>query len=116
LSQEGKRKIQCGYKYLFSFLVLTAALAAPSVMSAGAKPQDNGRQEEHHRDDNDRKRFYDRHHKDSHNWNENEDRSFRTYLGERHREYHPFVELKVKEQSAYWNWRHRHPDHDHDGR
>jgi hypothetical protein len=37
------------------------------------------------------------------------------YLGERHREYHPFVELKVKEQRGYWNWRHRHPDHDHNG-
>jgi len=26
------------------------------------------------------------------------------------------VELKVKEQRAYWNWRHAHPDHDHEGR
>jgi hypothetical protein len=106
--------MQRGYQYLFSFFVLSAALAAPSAMNARAKPQDNGRQEEHRRDDNNR--FYDRQHKDYHNWNDNEDRSFRVYLGERHREYHPFVELKVKEQSAYWKWRHRHPDHDHDGR
>jgi hypothetical protein len=34
------------------------------------------------------------------------------YLGERHHEYHPFVELKVRDQRAYWNWRHHHPDHD----
>ena len=67
-------------------------------------------------DDNDRNRVYDREHKDYHNWNDNEDRSYRVYLGERHREYHPFVELKVKEQRQYWNWRHRHPDHDRDGR
>ena len=108
--------MQRGYQYLFSFFLLSAALAAPSAMNAAGKPQDNGRQEEHRRDDNDRNRFYDRQHKDYHNWDDNEDRSFRVYLGERHREYHPFVELKVKEQSAYWNWRHRHPDHDHDGR
>jgi hypothetical protein len=111
LSQE-EDDMQRGYQYLFSFFVFTAALAAPSVMSAAAKPQDNGRQEEHRRDDNDRNRFYDRQHKDYHNWDDNEDRSYRTYLGERHREYRPFVEIRVKEQSAYWKWRHRHPDHD----
>lgn len=115
LSQE-ENEMKCGYKYLFSFFVLTGALAVPSAMNAVPKPQDNGRQEEHHRYDNDHNRFYDSHHKDYHNWNDNEDRSFRVYLGEKHREYHPFVELKVKEQNAYWNWRHHHPDHDHDGR
>jgi hypothetical protein len=108
--------MQLGYRYLFSFLVLTAALAAPSVMKAGAKPQGQGRQEEHRRDDNDRNRFYDRDHRDYHNWNDNEDHSYRLYLGQRHREYRPFAEMKQREQRAYWNWRHRHPDHDHDGR
>jgi hypothetical protein len=114
--EPGGNQMQSGYKYLFSFFVLAGALAAPSAMNAGPRPQDNGRQEERRRDDNDRNRFYDRHHKDYHNWDDNEDRSFRVYLGERHREYHPFVGLKVKEQDAYWNWRHHHPDHDHDGR
>jgi len=115
-SSQEENEMQSGHKYLFSSFVLAAALAAPSLMNAAAKPQDNGRQEEHRRDDNDRNRFYDRQHKDYHNWNDNEDRSFRVYLGERHREYHPFVELRVNEQDAYWKWRHRHPDHDHDGR
>jgi hypothetical protein len=104
-----------GYQYLFSFFVLSAALAAPSAIRA-AQPQDNGRQEEGRRDDKDRNRVYDRDHRDYHNWDDNEDRSYRVYLGERHREYHPFVEIRVKEQRAYWNWRHHHPDHDHDGR
>jgi hypothetical protein len=102
--------MQRSYQYIFSFFVLSAALAAPSAMNAAGRPQDNGRQEENHN------RVYDRDHKDYHNWDDNEDRSYRVYLGERHREYHPFVELKVKEQRAYWNWRHAHPDHDHDGR
>jgi Ni/Co efflux regulator RcnB len=104
--------MQRGYRYLFSFFVLTAALAAPSAMNAAGKPQDNGRQEEHRRDDNDRNRVYDRDHRDYHNWDANEDHSFRVYLGERHREYRPFAEMKQREQRAYWNWRHRHPDHD----
>jgi hypothetical protein len=41
-----------------------------------------------------------------------EDRSYRHYLGEKHKEYRPFTETKPKEQTAYWNWRHSHPDHD----
>jgi len=105
--------MQRSYQQAFSFFLLSAALAAPSAMKAAGQPQDNGRQEEQHRNDN---RVYDRQHKDYHNWDDNEDRSFRVFLGERHKEYHPFVELKVKEQNAYWNWRHSHPDHDHDGR
>ena len=108
--------MQRSYQYIFSFFVLSAALTVPSAMNAAGQPQDNGRQEENRRDDKDHNRVYDRDHKDYHNWDDNEDRSFRIYLGEKHREYHPFVELKVKEQRAYWNWRHTHPDHDHDGR
>jgi len=115
LSQE-EDDMKRRYQYLFSFFVLTSAMAAPSVMNAGPKPRDNGRQEEHRRDDNDRNRFYDRNHRDYHNWDDNEDRSFRVYLGERHREYRPFAEMREKEQRAYWKWRHRHPDHDRDGR
>ena len=104
------------YQYFLGSFFLTAVLAAPTAISAAAKPQDNGRQEENHRNDKDHDRFYDRDHKDYHNWDDNEDRSYRVYLSERHREYRPFVEIKVKEQRAYWNWRHSHPDHDHDGR
>lgn len=45
-------------------------MAAPSAMMAATRPQDSGRQEEHRRDDNDRSRFYDRDHRDYHNWND----------------------------------------------
>jgi Ni/Co efflux regulator RcnB len=115
LSQE-EDDMHRGYRYFFSSLFLTAALAAPSAISAAARPQDNGRQEENHRDDKDKNRVYDRAHKDYHNWDGNEDRSYRQYLGEKHRDYRPFSETKPKEQTAYWNWRHSHPDQDHNGR
>jgi len=104
------------YRYFLNAVILTAALAAPSAMNAAARTQDNGRQEEHHRDGDDRNRFYDRDHRDYHQWNDNEDHSYRIYLGERHREYHPFVEIREKERRDYWKWRHRHPDHDRDDR
>jgi uncharacterized protein YecT (DUF1311 family) len=103
-----------GHRYLFSSLLLTAALAAPTAMSAATRPQDNGRQEEHRRDDNDHNRFYDRSHNDYHNWDDNENRFYRQYLTEKHKTYRAFAEVKQKDQRAYWNWRHNHPDHDHE--
>lgn len=83
-----------GHRYLFSSILLTAAIAPATAMMAATRPQDNGWQEEHRRDDNDRNRFYDRDHRDYHNWNNNEDHSYRLYLGERHREYRPFAEMR----------------------
>jgi hypothetical protein len=112
-SQEGSN-MRSGYRYFFSSVFLTAALAAPAAISYAAGGQDNGRQEEHR--DNDHNRVYDREHGDYHNWDGNEDRVYRQYLVERHRAYRPFVEIKVRDQRAYWNWRHSHEDHDHDGR
>jgi len=114
-------KMHRGYRYLFSSLIVTAALAAPAAIQAAAKPQENGRQEEQRHeeqrhDENERSRVYDRSHNDYHNWDDREDHSYRVYLTQRHREYHPFIELREREQRAYWNWRHSHPDHDHDGR
>jgi Ni/Co efflux regulator RcnB len=116
ISSQEEDHMHSSYRHFLSAFFLTAALAAPTAINAATRPQDNGRQEENHRDDKDRNRVYDRDHKDYHNWNDNEDRSYRLYLGERHREYRPFAEVKQKEQRAYWNWRHEHPDHDHNGR
>jgi hypothetical protein len=104
--------MRSGCRYLFSSVCLTAALAVPSAISYAAAWQDNGHQEENRRDDSNRNRVYDRDHKDYHNWDDNEDRVYRQYLVERHRDYRPFVEVKEKDQRAYWTWRHSHPDHD----
>ena len=89
-----------GYRrFLSSCLFLSTALVAPSAVTLAATPQDHTR-------------YYDRDHKDYHNWDDNEDRSYRIYLGERHREYHPFAEARHRDQRDYWNWRHAHPDHE----
>jgi hypothetical protein len=74
LSEE-EDDMHTGYRYLLSSFFLTAALAAPAATCASAKPQDNGRQEETHRDGKDQNRVYDRSYKDYHNWGGNEDRS-----------------------------------------
>lgn len=60
----------------------------------------------------DHTRYYDRDHKDYHQWNDREDRSYRVYLTERHHKYYEFHHANHHEQQHYWNWRHDHPDHD----
>lgn len=90
-------------KYL-SFLFLTAALTASAAPKAGAA-QEVVVSVDHNR-------YYDRHHHDYHQWDDREDRSYRVYLGERHRDYREFHRNSGREQNRYWNWRHSHPDRD----
>jgi hypothetical protein len=65
--------MHCGYRYLSS-LLLTAALASPVAMMAAASPQDDRSHENSQGENN--KRYYDKRHKDYHNWDANEDRSY----------------------------------------
>ena len=88
-------------KYLGS-LFLVAALAAPVTILAARATQE----------DHDRKRVYDKDHKDYHNWDDKENRAWGQFLTENHRESHEYAKSNKKEQSEYWNWRHSHPDKD----
>lgn len=93
-----------------NYLFLSAVLIAPVVMVTSAKAQDDRRQEEHQRENQKQVRVYDRAHKDYHNWDDNEDRSYRAYLGEQHQDYREYSKLKRNQQNQYWNWRHEHPE------
>ena len=55
-------------------------------------------------------RVYDAPHGDYHNWDSREDRAYRVYLTEHHREYRAFTKLDRRDQDDYWQWRHEHPD------
>jgi hypothetical protein len=90
-------------RYL-SFVFFTVALTASAVPKAAAAQEVVATQGDH-------TRYYDRNHRDYHEWNDNEDRSYRVYLGERHRDYREFRLTTRRQQSDYWNWRHSHPDH-----
>jgi hypothetical protein len=74
-----------------------------AIRTSGA-PQDD------HRNDKKDTRVYDRSHKDYHNWDDNEDRAYRQYLGDNHQNYREYSRLNNKQQNTYWNWRHGHPD------
>jgi hypothetical protein len=95
-----------GYRHLSS-LLLAAALVSPVAMLAAASPQDDRRDD--NRQGENHKRYYDKHHKDYHTWDANEDRSYQRYQTERHQR-HAFVQLNNRQQASYWNWRHNNPD------
>lgn len=55
-------------------------------------------------------RYYDSAEKDYHEWTPAEDRAYRMYLGEQHRDYKEFPKETKTEQTEYFKWRHGHPD------
>jgi hypothetical protein len=77
-----------------ALLLATGLLAAPLVMA----------------DDHDTHRYYDKNHKDYHQWNDNEEHSYGLFLNENHIQVHAFRKAKPAEQQQYWQWRHEHPD------
>jgi hypothetical protein len=85
------------HRFLFlSALFFGATLITPMAVKA---------------DDHHEKRYYDREGRDYHTWNNQEDRAYRLYLGEQHRDYREFRRTKAPEQRQYFKWRHEHPDH-----
>jgi hypothetical protein len=85
--------------FLSSF-ILTAAMVAPMAISVNAAPQAIS------------VRVYDRDHKDYHNWDDREDRSYQLFRGEHHKYNVTYSKAKHGQQREYWTWRHAHPDHD----
>jgi hypothetical protein len=89
------------HRYI-SALLLAAALAAPVAILAAPAPNADGVQI----------RFYDSRHKDYHNWDDRENKSWGVYLSNNHKRSREFSRSSRREQSHYWNWRHSHPDND----
>jgi hypothetical protein len=61
-------------------------------------------------DDHHDKRYYDRESHDYHVYNKGEDRAYRAYLGEQHRDFREFNKNNRTQQQEYFRWRHQHPD------
>ena len=96
------------YRYL-AFLFLTAALTAPLGIITSAASQGDKRQEDNRTTGKKQRRVYDRTHKDYHIWDENEERSYRQYLSEKHQDFRDYFKLKRNQRNEYWNWRHNTP-------
>ena len=87
-------------RYAFAF-TLAVGLSMPMFMQAD--------DHDHHDRDHER-RYYDKSHRDYHQWNDDEDRNFILFLGERHIQVHAWTRARPREQQEYWKWRHEHPD------
>jgi hypothetical protein len=85
---------------IISSLFLSAALFAPVAITANAAPQSVS------------VKVYDRDHKDYHNWDDHEAKSYETFRGDHPKYNVTFGKTKRSQQKTYWNWRHEHPDHD----
>ena len=87
------------YRFLIlSAFVLSTALIAPIAAQGADDKSQQG------------KRYYDKSAKDYHTWDNNEDRAYRTYLGQQHRDYSNFNKNKPAQQQQYFTWRHQNPD------
>ena len=85
-------------------LLILSAFAVSTVLITPVVAQradDNNHQD---------KRYYDKSGKDYHTWDNNEDRAYRTYLGQQHRDYNDFGKTKPSQQQNYFKWRHQNPD------
>jgi hypothetical protein len=82
-----------------------------AAILAAASPQDDKKQDDRKQDDKqgENKRYYDKSHKEYHNWDSKEDGAYQRYQTEHH-EKRGFTELNSRQQSAYWSWRHDHPE------
>ena len=96
----------------FGSLLLAGFITAPIAMYAQDRDYDRD-----DRDHDKNSRVYDPYRHDYHNWNDDEDRTYRQWYGQTYngREYRDYRKLNKKNQRAYWTYRHDHDkDHDHD--
>ena len=85
-------------RLLIGSLFLTAAFIVPAAITANAAPRGVS------------VRVYDRDHKDYHNWDDNETKSYTTYRGDHPKLNVTFGKTNRSQQRDYWTWRHDHPD------
>jgi hypothetical protein len=91
-------------KQTLTGLVVAAALLVPNCLLAQRHDRDDDR-----RDHPDQHRYYDKKHKDYHEWNDHEAQAYRMY----ERDHHgapDWDRANERQRNDYWNWRHNHSD------
>ena len=96
---------------ILSSFLLTAGLMSPISARLHAATQDDRAREESKKEDS-KKRVYDRDHKDYHNWDDRENRSYEEFRRDHPKYNEDFFKADSSQQSEYWKWRHEHPDRD----
>jgi hypothetical protein len=96
-----------GTRKMNSIFVKAILLGVSLVVSLPLNAQDGRRPNEQPT-----RRYEDKAHHDSHEWNDNENQEYRRYLEEHHKRYKDFDKSSKREQNDYWNWVHSHSPND----
>ena len=88
-------------------IILTAVFVVPLSLSAMPAFQDR---HDERKEEKSKERYFDKKHKDYHDWDDHEQSMFQVYLSERHLPAVEFRVMKDKDQQKYWDWRHTHED------
>jgi hypothetical protein len=91
-------------KQTFTGLFVAAALLLPNYLLAQPQHRDDDR-----RDHPDEHRYYDKKHKDYHEWNDHESQAYRMYV-QQHHGYPDWDRANERQRNDYWKWRHSHSD------
>jgi outer membrane biogenesis lipoprotein LolB len=83
-------------------LFVAAALLLPNCLLAQHRDDDR-------RDHPDEHRYYDKKHKDYHEWNDHESQAYRMYQQDHHNRV-DWDRANEHQRNDYWKWRHNHSD------
>jgi len=89
-------------KQTLTGLLVAVALFLPNCLFAQHRDDDR-------RDHPDEHRYYDKKHKDYHQWNDHEAQAYRMYV-QQHHGYPDWDRANERQRNDYWNWRHSHSD------
>jgi hypothetical protein len=91
-------------KSILTVLFLAATFLWPNYLMAQPPRLDD------RHDRLDAHRYYDKRHRDYHEWNDREARAYRMYWRQRHRDCINWERANERQRREYWNWRHSHSD------
>jgi hypothetical protein len=89
-------------------ILTTIALGTALLIPTCAIAQDHDHGHDHDRDQ--RQRYYDKHHRDYHEFDARENRAWHIYAEQQRRSNWRWEQAKERERQQYWNWRHNHSD------
>jgi hypothetical protein len=89
-------------------ILTTIALAAALLIPTCVIAQDHDHDHDHNR--NQHQRYYDKHYRDYHEFDERENRAWHIYAEQQRRANWKWEQAKERQRQRYWEWRHNHSD------
>ncbi len=88
--------------HILTTIALGAALLIPTCVMAQDHDHDHDRDQHH--------RYYDKHHRDYHEFDDRERRAWRIYARQQRHANWEWEQANERRRQRYWDWRHNHSD------